>query len=60
MKAIQMCFVKFAESQRQRQTTQGSSGVCATKPFQNWKKVIQKMKAQQVMKPHQLEAEALA
>ena len=40
---IKVCFVKYAESQRAR--AQGGSDVWVTKPFQNRKKVILKMKA---------------
>ena len=56
--------VKCAESQResQSQASQGSSGVCVTKPFQNWKKVIQNMKAHAGGETHirYVEAELLA
>ena len=44
------------------QTSQGSGGVWVTRPFQNWKKAIQKMKAHATSETHvrHLEAELLA
>ena len=49
------------KKESQSQTSQESNGAWLTKPFQNWKTVIKKMMAQQVVTPHQiLEAELLA
>ena len=43
------------------QSSQGSGGVCVTKPFQNWKKAVQKMKEHASSESHlrQVEAELI-
>jgi hypothetical protein len=50
------------KSGSQSQTSQGSGGVWITKPFQNWKKAVQKMKAHAGSESHirHLEAELTA
>ena len=50
-----MNFVKYAESQRARVKPHKEVVVWGTRPFQNWEKVIQKMKAHA-----SIEAELLA
>ena len=39
------CKVYRRSKTRSQRTSQGSGGVWVTKPFQNWKKAVQKMKA---------------
>ena len=53
---------RMPDSETQSQTLQGSGGVWVTRPFQNWKKAIQKMKAHASSETHvrHCEAELLA
>ena len=53
---------RMPDSETQSQTSQGSGGVWVTRPFQNWKKAIQKMKAHASSETHvrHCEAELLA
>ena len=57
---IEVLFFKYAESQESNLTR--NNGVWVTKPFQNWKKVIEKMKAHAGSETHTryVEAELLA
>ena len=55
-------FTKYAERLKPRgESSQGSGGVCVTKPFQNWKKAVQKMKEHASSESHlrQVEAELI-
>ena len=60
---FQSAFCKICrKAETGAQSSQGSGGVWITKPFQNWKKAVQKMKAHASSEFHvrQVEAELLA
>ena len=55
------CKVCWSDTTR-TQTSQGSGGVWVTKPFQNWKKAVEKMRAHERSDNHNriLEAKSIA
>ena len=59
-KTIKVRFVKYPESQSARVKPHKEVGVWATKPFQNWKKVIEKEHAGSETHVRYVEAELLA
>ena len=49
---------RMPDSETQSQTSQGSGGVWVTRPFQNWKKAIQKIKVHASSETHVRHCEA--